>query len=68
MKIERIGEERYELGESPIWDSVEGVLSFLGSPAHAIMRYERRSGGIKRWYVAGGYLGAQPIRAGSGRA
>ena len=58
MKIERIGEERYELGESPIWDPMDGVLYFVDSPAHAIFRYDPRSGDIKRWDVAGGYLGS----------
>ena len=66
MNIERIGEGRYELGESPIWDPVDGVLYFVDSPAHAIFRYDPRSGDIKRWDVAGGYLGAMALRAGGG--
>ena len=66
MKIERIGEARYELGESPIWDPVDGVLYFVDSPAHAIFRYDPRSGDIRRWEVAGGYLGALALRAGGG--
>ncbi len=66
MNIERIGEARYELGESPIWDPVDGVLYFVDSPAHAIFRYDPRSGDIRRWEVAGGYLGSLALRAGGG--
>lgn len=66
MNIERIGEARYELGESPIWDPVDGVLYFVDSPAHAIFRYDPRSGDIRRWEVAGGYLGSMALRAGGG--
>jgi len=66
MNIERIGEARYELGESPIWDPVDGVLYFVDSLACAIFRYDPRSGDIRRWDVAGGYLGALALRAGGG--
>ena len=66
MKIERIGEARYELGESPVWDWRDGVLYFVDSTAHAIFRYDPRSGDIGRWEVAGGYLGALALRAGGG--
>jgi sugar lactone lactonase YvrE len=66
MNIERIGEGRYELGESPIWDPLDGVLYFVDSPAHAIFRYDPRSGVIRRWDVAGGYLGSLALRAGGG--
>jgi len=66
MKIERIGEGRYELGESPIWDPVDGVLYFVDSLAHAIFRYDPRSGAIKRWEVAGDYLGSLALRTGGG--
>ncbi len=66
MKIERIGEARYELGEGPVWDPVDGVLYFVDSPAHAIFRYDPRSGDIKRWEVAGAYLGSMALRAGGG--
>ncbi len=66
MKIERIGEARYELGESPIWDPVDGVLYFVDSPAHTIFRYDPRSGDIRQWEVAGSYLGSLALRAGGG--
>ncbi|MFP6745697.1 MAG: SMP-30/gluconolactonase/LRE family protein [Alphaproteobacteria bacterium] len=55
MKIERIGEDSYELGESPIWDPVDGALYFVDSLAHAV---DPRNGGIRRWDVA--------LRAGGG--
>ena len=60
IKIERIGEKRDELGECPTWDPVDGVLSFVDSSAHAIFRYDPRSGDIKRWDVAGVNLAPYP--------
>ncbi len=66
MKIERIGEGRYELGESPIWDPQDGVLYFVDCMACAIFRYNPRSAELKRWGVAGKYLGSLALRAGGG--
>lgn len=66
MKIERVGEDCYELGESPIWDPVDGVLYFVDSLAHAVFRHDPRNGAIRRWDVAGNYLGAMALRAGGG--
>jgi len=66
MKIERIGEDRYELGESPIWDPLDGVLYFVDCMACAIFRYNPRSGDFKRWDVAGDYLGSLALRIGGG--
>jgi sugar lactone lactonase YvrE len=66
MNIERIGEGRYELGESPIWDPVDGVLYFVDSLACAIFRYDPGSGDTKRWDVACGYLGSLALRTGGG--
>ena len=66
MNIERIGESGYKLGESPIWDPVAGVLYFVDSLEHAIFQYDPRSGAVRRWDVAGGYLGSLALRAGGG--
>ncbi len=66
MNIERIGKDGYKLGESPIWDPVDGVLYFVDSPDHAILRYDPRSGAIERWEVAGDYLGSLALRVGGG--
>lgn len=66
MNIECLSEGRYELGESPIWDPEGGVLYFVDSLAHAIFCYDPRDGGIKRWEVAGKYLGSLVLRARGG--
>jgi L-arabinonolactonase len=66
MNIEPIGDGRYELGESPIWDPWDGVLYFVDCLACAIFRYDPRSGGIVRWDVACAYLGALSLRTGGG--
>ena len=64
MNIERIGEGRYDVGESPIWDPVDGVLYFTDSAARMILRYDPRSGDIRRWDIAANYLGSMVLRAG----
>ncbi|MCP4387732.1 MAG: SMP-30/gluconolactonase/LRE family protein [Gammaproteobacteria bacterium] len=66
MKIERIGEDRYQLGESPIWDPQNGALYFVDCMACAIFRYDPRKGDIKRWDVTGEYLGSLALRANGG--
>ncbi len=66
MNIECIGEGRYDLGESPIWDPRDGVLYFVDCLARSIFRYDPRSGDTKRWDVACGYLGSLALRAGGG--
>ena len=66
MNIERIGEERYELGESPIWDSTDGVLYFVDSLACAVFCYDPKNANIKRWDVACDYLGSLALRIDGG--
>ncbi len=66
MNIERIGEGRYALGESPIWDPQDGVLYFVDCPDRAIFRYDPKSGDIKRWDVACDYLGSLALRRNGG--
>ena len=66
MNIERIGKERYQLGESPIWDSTEGVLYFVDSLGCAVLCYDPRDASIKRWDVACDYLGSLALRTDGG--
>ena len=66
MNIECIGDERYELGESPIWDPQDGVLYFVDCSARAILCYDPRSGDTKRWDVTCDYLGSLALRTGGG--
>jgi len=66
MNIERIGEERYQLGESPIWDPQDGVLYFVDCLACAIFRYDPGTGNIKRWDVDCDYLGSLALRSDGG--
>ena len=66
MNIECIGDERYELGESPIWDPQDGVLYFVDCSARAILCYDPRSGDTKRWDVTCDYLGSLALRIGGG--
>jgi len=66
MNIEFIGDERYELGESPIWDPQDGVLYFVDCPACAILCYDPRNGDTKRWDVACDYLGSLALRTSGG--
>ena len=44
MKIERIGDARYELGESPVWNHDGGVLYFVDAEACAVLCYDPGSG------------------------
>jgi len=66
MNIERIGKERYELGESPIWDSRDGLLYFVDSLGCAVFCYDPRDARIKRWDVACDYLGSLALRTDGG--
>ncbi len=66
MEIERIGEARYALGESPLWDSLDGVLYWVDSPAPAIYCYDPRDGGIESWDLPGDYVGSMALREGGG--
>lgn len=66
VNIERIGQARYDLGESPIWDPVGGALYFIDSPAHTIHRYELRTGAMDQWQAPGRYLGSMALREGGG--
>jgi len=58
MIVERIGDERYQLGESPIWDARAGLLFFVDSMACAVLCYDPRSTTTRRWDVACHYLGS----------
>jgi len=66
MIIERIGEERYQLGESPIWDPREGLLYFVDSMAGAVLCHDPKTGGTRRWDVGCEYLGSLALREGGG--
>jgi L-arabinonolactonase len=66
MKIERIGEESYALGESPIWDPTHRVLYFVDSLAAAVFCYDPKTGNIKCWDIACDYLGSLALRADGG--
>jgi len=66
MNIERIGDERYQLGESPIWDSRDGVLYFVDSMACAVFCHDPESGVTRRWPVDCNYLGSLALRADGG--
>lgn len=62
MELQRIGDARYELGESPVWDHRNGVLYFVDAEACAVLCYDPASGDTQRWDVDGGYLGAMVLR------
>ncbi len=66
MRIERIGDERYELGECPIWDDQEQALYFTDFNAGTIIRHEPGSAERKHWHVACGWLGSMALREGGG--
>jgi sugar lactone lactonase YvrE len=66
MIIECIGEERYQLGESPIWDPRDGVLYFVDSMAGAVLRHDPKTGNTGRWDIGCGYLGSLALRDGGG--
>ena len=66
MIIERIGEERYLLGESPIWDPREGVLYFVDSMGGAVLRYDPESDSTRRWDLDCEYLGSMALRENGG--
>ena len=54
MRIERVGDARYELGECPIWDVQEQALWFTDFNAGTIIRHEPVSGERTHWHVACG--------------
>jgi L-arabinonolactonase len=66
MNIERIGEESYQLGESPIWDPQDGVLYFVDSMAGAVLCHDPKNASTRRWDVACDYLGSLALRADGG--
>ncbi len=66
MIIERIGEEAYQLGESPIWDPRDSVLYFVDSLGGAVLRYDPQSATTRRWNVDCEYLGSMALREGGG--
>jgi len=61
VDLQRIGDARYELGESPVWDHRNGVLYFVDAAACAVLCYDPESGKTRRWDVDGGYLGAMAL-------
>lgn len=62
MEIRRIGDGRYELGESPQWDPVDGVLYWVDSLAVKIFRLDPPTGNIESWELPGNYLGSMALR------
>jgi len=66
MRIERVGDARYELGECPIWDVQEQALWFTDFNAGTIIRHEPVSGERTHWHVACGWLGSMALREGGG--
>jgi len=66
MIVERIGDERYQLGESPIWDTREGVLYFVDSMGCAVLCYDPKTAATRRWDVDCDYLGSLALRANGG--
>jgi sugar lactone lactonase YvrE len=51
VRIERIGEMAFTLGESPLWDPLEQVLYFVDGPALAIWRYDPAADAFASWSV-----------------
>lgn len=49
IRIEQIGDERYELGECLIWDEQEQVLYFIDFNAGTIIPHEPRSSERRHW-------------------
>ena len=66
MIIERIGNDSYQLGESPIWDPLHGLLYFVDSLAGAVLCHDPENNSIQRWDVNCDYLGSLALRAGGG--
>jgi L-arabinonolactonase len=62
MIIDRIGNEQYLLGESPIWDTQGGVLYFVDSMGCAVCCYDPRSDSSSRWDISCDYLGSLALR------
>jgi hypothetical protein len=61
--FERIGQESYRLGESPIWGPVDRVLCFVDSLAGTVHRYNPASACVEHWNVDCAYLGSLALRA-----
>jgi sugar lactone lactonase YvrE len=66
VDIQRIGDARYQLGESPQWDAVEDVLYWVDSLAVTMFRLDPSSGRIVSWNLPGDYLGSMALREGGG--
>jgi len=66
MRIERLGDERYELGECPYWDDAEQALWFTDFNAGLIVRHDPGSGERRQWKVECGWLGSFALRENGG--
>jgi sugar lactone lactonase YvrE len=65
VRIERIGDARSQLGESPLWDPVEQVLYFVDIRGLRIWRYDPAHGTFIGWAVPA-QVGSLALREGGG--
>lgn len=65
MKIERVGTQRYKVGEGPVWDVAEQALYFVDLLDSALWRHDPVTGEFKRWQMPS-FIGSAALRAGGG--
>lgn len=65
-RIERVGNERYRVGESPVWDGNSGALYWVDVAAASVHRFDCATGELRNWNVPGTYLGAMALHSGGG--
>jgi sugar lactone lactonase YvrE len=51
-KVERVGEVRCTVGESPTWNAAEGAWYWVDIPARKIWRVDAASGALRSWDTA----------------
>jgi L-arabinonolactonase len=65
MHIERVGNIRLDLGEGPVWDTLEQALYCVDTLAGRILRYDPKSDAFASWKTPG-LIGSMALRAQSG--
>ena len=65
VEIVRVGEQRDQLGEGPLWDVAEQALYWVDSMGCLIHRYDPANGDLRDWPVPG-MIGCMALRDGGG--
>ncbi len=65
-RIERIGKDRYRLGEGPVWDVEEQALYWIDCYAPRAWRHDPATGAFRHWDLPGDKAGCLALRRDGG--